>query len=94
MCPFVMLLRVFRSLLGLLELLCGLIGWSWGLFGWSGGRWGHPAAHLGVQMVFFADFPSFLVPPGTHLEFVLLTLSCFWAIYPDAGVQSGVFSDF
>ena len=35
-CPFAMFLRVFRSLLGLLEPLCGLLGWSWRLFGWSG----------------------------------------------------------
>ena len=45
--------------------------------GWSGGPWGHPAAHLGVQMVFFVDFLSFLGPSwnplGAHFaNFVLL----------------------
>ena len=37
MYSFALLLRVFRSLLGLLEPFGGLLGWSWKLFGWFGG---------------------------------------------------------
>ena len=45
---------------------------------------------LGSRWCFLSIFYHFWVPPGTHLELILLTLSCFWATYLDTGVQSDV----
>ena len=66
MCPFAMLLRVFRSLLGLLAPLCGLRGWSWGLFGWSGG--------------YLELFKTYFGALGTYLELSWSLFESSWSL--------------
>ena len=66
MCSFALLLRVFRSLLGLLEPLCGLLGWSWRLFGWSGGCLQNAAKNVADKSV--AIFAAFVMFPCVSLR--------------------------
>ena len=66
-CSFALLLRVFRSLLGLLEPLGGLLGWSWKLFGWFGGVLKTPL--------------NFFWCSGTYLEISWSVFESSWGLF-------------
>ena len=66
MCSFALLLRVFRSLLGLLEPLGGLLGWSWKLFGWFG--------------VSLKHLKTFFGAPGAYLELSWSVFESSWGL--------------